>query len=369
MSAQRRVTTAIVTTTLALGSVGLSAAPASATFLDDVMVETGRLTQVYFSPEPGVAPVTFGTAGAPGTWYLPQGTTSLPVYWVAYASGDPAPTSCQPHVAFDGAEQYTGPAMPASAGPTLTPGWALFSPGLMPNTRFLLDSPQFQAFAAEPRSATVTVSLDCGAVGSATWAGNALILPSSPDGRDSGVSIDDGADFTNTPKVRLYLGWRGLVDKVKVSNDGGFAPSRTQVFDLTGTEPLPWTLVELANERIPRQVYVKFHQAGSAENDWSTASSDDIVLDTVRPTVTAASLTAGGTLRGSAAPTSSATLRISAKDNRSGIRSMQVSSGKPSRKTAIQAFRARVAVRSAGRPVYVRVRDGAGNWSRWRAAG
>ncbi len=78
--------------------------------------------------------------------------------------------------------------------------------------------------------------------------------PAARDDREPGVSIDDGADFTNT-KVELHLGWDGLLDRVKVSNDGGFAPSKTKEINRRQEGPLDWTVIELAAERIPRTVY------------------------------------------------------------------------------------------------------------------
>ena len=180
--------------------------------------------------------------------------------------------------------------------------------------------------------------------------------------RPSGISIDDGADFANSPRVRLWLGWEGLVDRVKVSNDGGFAPSKTREIKLRERGPLDWTLVELAAERIPRTVYVKYHYV---ESGWQKQTySDDIILDTVKPEVVSASLGGSGTATLAAAKR---TLRVRAKDNKSGIASMQVSVGKPKKKAKVVTFRKAVKVAGAGR-VFVRVRDGAGNWSQWRSA-
>jgi len=181
------------------------------------------------------------------------------------------------------------------------------------------------------------------------------------------VSINDGEDFVNTPTVRLFLGWEdlgdpeGMIDRVRVSNDGGFAPSKTQEITLKNADSIPWKLVKLGNERIPRQVYVKFHAAGGS---WLKQTySDDIVLDTVKPTIQSANLTAGGSTTTVSA--TRAVLKVRARDNRSGVKAMQTRVGP--KKSRVMNFRKRVQVQQGA--VRVRVRDGAGNWSRWRQAG
>ncbi len=221
------------------------------------------------------------------------------------------------------------------------------------------------AFTASVKSGTASIDFDCGGLGRATWSMPVSVIAAPPAGRTGGVSINDGGDFTNTPAVRLYLGWEdlgdpeGMIDAVKVSNDGGFAPSKTKEFAMTEGGTVDWTLVKLGNERLPRQVYVKFHQAGGA---WLKQTfSDDIVLDTVKPTIQAASVSPGGT---SAANSARAVLRVRAKDNRSGVEAMQVRSG--GKKSKVVPFRKAVPV-AAGQ-VRVRVRDGAGNWSMWKVA-
>ena len=217
---------------------------------------------------------------------------------------------------------------------------------------------------ASPASGTASFSVDCGDVGTAAWTTPYTVVPDSPAGRDTGVSIDDGADFTNNPEVLLHLGWKAWpIDKVKVSNDGGFAPSKTRVFDLTSGDPIPWRLVVLGNERLPKTVYVRFHSPSRGAGWDQITYSDDIVLDTVVPQILSVTL-----LQPGAASLASArrTLRVKAKDNRSGVKSIQISKGKPRKKSKVVKYRKAVAAPRSGR-LFVRVRDGAGNWSKWRA--
>jgi hypothetical protein len=216
---------------------------------------------------------------------------------------------------------------------------------------------------ASPRTGTASFAVDCGGVGTARWTIPHTVVPDSPAGRDTGVSIDDGADFTNNPDVLLHLGWKAWpIDKVKVSNDGGFAPSKTRVFDLTSGDPLPWRLVVLGNERLPKTVYVRFHSPSRGAGWDQITYSDDIVLDTVVPQILSLTITQPGA---TSLASSRRTLRVKAKDNRSGVQSIQISKGKPRKKAKVVKYRKAVAAPGSGR-LFVRVRDGAGNWSKWR---
>jgi hypothetical protein len=193
-----------------------------------------------------------------------------------------------------------------------------------------------------------------------------VITPSPPPGRDPGVSIEDGADYTNSSRVNLYLGWEKgqAFDKVKVSNDGGFAPSKTKEFDLTSSGPISWQLVDLGKERLPKTVYLKFRVASAPQYWYPQVYTDDIILDTVKPQVLSASMSGSGaaTLAGPRM------VRVKARDNRSGLASVQVSAGKPNKKAKVRKFRKSVPAPKSSR-VFVRVRDGAGNWSKWKVAG
>lgn len=225
-----------------------------------------------------------------------------------------------------------------------------------------LDLTALERALAIPQRGNASYHVDCGEVGSARWTAPYRVLPASPAGREIGLSIDDGADFTNSPDVKLNLGWRGLVDKVKVSNDGGFAPSKTRVLEIENSDPLSWRLVVLGSERLPKTVYVRFHGPGLG-NGWDTVTyTDDIVLDTVKPEIVSASLGSAGA---AVLAAKGRTLRVKARDNKSGIRSMQVSKGKPRKKAKVLKYRKTVSVARSGR-LFVRVRDGAGNWSKWK---
>jgi hypothetical protein len=105
-------------------------------------------------------------------------------------------------------------------------------------------------------------------------------------------------------------------------------------------------------------VYIRFHRAFGEWDDQTF--TDDIVLDTVVPQIFSLSFAPPGDLLAVRRA-----VRVRAKDNRSGIKAVQVSKGKPRKKTKVQKFRRTLAAPGSGR-VFVRVRDGAGNWSKWR---
>lgn len=301
-----------------------------------------------------------GGLDTPVGWYMTEGTTDAKVMWGASTSAPPGTTAtCTHRISVGDSVIYEG--SPTRAFASWINPWINFD-FLDIRWGVTVSGPQLAALTASPSQHVATAAVNCGSFGAASWTVPMIVLPRPDEERPTGVSIEDGADFVNSKRVRLWLGWEGLVDKVRVSNDGGFAPSRTEEIALDRRGALPWILVELAAERIPRQVYVKFH---SVEQGWLRQTySDDIILDTVRPEVMSASLAGSGLSSFTAAQR---TLRVRAKDNKSGVAAMQVSAGKPKKKTKIVKFRKSVRVTGGGR-VFVRVRDGAGNWSRWTRA-
>ncbi len=357
---------------LAVGS-GLSSAAAA----DPAPVYTGTITDAYLwtyvdysgrGRDDGLAVVARshqdeGNLDTEAGWYMVQGLTSAQVQWGASTAAAPGTAgTCTHSVAIDGTALYAGSPVSAFAS-WINPWINLDFPDLRKAGGTRIEGEAFTAVSTRLGRHEAALAVDCGPLGSARWTLPVVVLPAPDPDRPDGVSIEDGDDFTNSPTVRLWLGWEGLVDKVKVSNDGGFAPSKTKEIRLRQGGPLEWTLVELAAERIPRTVYVKLHYV---ESGWQKQTfTDDIILDTVKPEVVAASLGGSGAATLAA---SQRTLRVRAKDNKSGIASMQVSPGRPKKTAKVVKYRKALKVPGAGR-VFVRVRDGAGNWSKWRVTG
>lgn len=198
------------------------------------------------------------------------------------------------------------------------------------------------------------------------------------------VSVNAGGIYTKSTQVTLHLTLPEGASTVTVANDGGFAPSKT----FAASTRIPWTLVSSGADRLPKTVYVRFDGQGPAY-------TDDIILDQTNPGITSASVstvntstvsTAGravaapaGTMptetRGGSSATvlraglvRTRTLRIRASDNRSGVRRLQYNRARSRVGAKTVRYRTPLVIR-AWKTTYVRVRDGAGNWSRWRLAG
>jgi len=180
-----------------------------------------------------------------------------------------------------------------------------------------------------------------------------------PDG-PLGISINDGAKFTNDPHVLIYPVWPELAQSLLISNDGGFKPSGSPGV----AETVPWTLDSAGSERIPKTVYVRFQGGDSGRETYQ----DDIILDQTAPVLSRAisdCCAAGASsvsARGHRARITR--IRLRAHDRTSGVRFVQtaVKKKRPAKKTR---YRSRITVHGAV-PKFVRVQDRAGNFSRWK---
>jgi hypothetical protein len=104
------------------------------------------------------------------------------------------------------------------------------------------------------------------------------VVPAPLPGRQIGISINNGARYTNSSNVTLNLVWPDGTTKIYVSNDGGFAPGTVSEYDLQYT--IPWVLPPQAVVPLPSIVYARF------DNDPNTYYFDDIVVDSVAPILT-----------------------------------------------------------------------------------
>jgi hypothetical protein len=177
-----------------------------------------------------------------------------------------------------------------------------------------------------------------------------------------GVSINGGARFTNDPDVTLSPVWPAYSVRVVVSNDGGFAHPR--IFPVNAS--VPWRLDSSGSERLPKTVYLRF-------DDSPQTFTDDIILDETRPTVEAA--TFAGSRDGAASARERKRryrIQLRASDNLAGIVGYQVTT-KRRRPGKLRAFsrhrrkvRRTISVAAPSSRLYIRVRDAAGNNSKWR---
>ena len=191
----------------------------------------------------------------------------------------------------------------------------------------------------------------------------------------SGISINGGDLYTKSANVKLTI----VVPQVKegsavlVSNDGGFAKSETVT---RGSDfEMPWLLPSSGDERLPKTVYVRYTNAAGEPQ----TLTDDIILDTRPPVVSAVNATAsqggdGVTVQAARTRSSVGSTRLSvvAKDENSGLSSVQIRTSETSRPTVIQipnpkAKSVVIRIKSSKAKVYVSVTDRAGNVSVWKS--
>ena len=168
---------------------------------------------------------------------------------------------------------------------------------------------------------------------------------------EGSIAINDGDRYTNDPNVRVAIKPPFTAMSLKLSNTAGdFSASETLRLGPGAVRYYEWRL----DTRTPgdvKTVHVRFVPTGPVATE---LADDIIVLDQRRPEVSTASI-------------SGARLRVKARDNRSGVKRIQVTRD-PARPGKSRKFKSAVELSGAPRRVYVRVLDGAGNRSKWRVA-
>ena len=192
--------------------------------------------------------------------------------------------------------------------------------------------------------------------------------------RPVGVTINSAAEFTNKKTVVLSVtGASGSVSAI-VSNDGGFGSSETFTL-VDGSAEINWTLVSSRDERLPKQVYVKFVSRFGTQ---SSNYQDDIILDTTAPvlsdavavaTTAPASAVSVASIR--AKKKNGARIVVKATDANSGIGSVEMRSGASKKATSVKyanpkAKSQTLTVNTKAKTLQVRVIDRAGNPSPWK---
>jgi hypothetical protein len=179
-----------------------------------------------------------------------------------------------------------------------------------------------------------------------------------------GVSINKGAQYTNDPDVKITANFPLTTSSILVSNDGGFGAAKT--FGPLAT--IPWKLDSSGPERLPKTVYVRFLPSAIA----GLTFQDDIILDETPPKMQAASVAPASAAAATATAARKPKLRkwkvrVKASDSNSGVAGIQATSNKRKPGKLVK-YKRKLTVKSAKRPKYVRAKDRAGNYSRWRKA-
>jgi hypothetical protein len=212
------------------------------------------------------------------------------------------------------------------------------------------------------RDITVAVRVTDAVGAVATQTAQLKVNAAPPLGTQFGVTINNGAQFTRSPNVTVTANSPSTTSSMLFSNDGGFlAPT---VFPRSTS--VKWKLDSSGPERLPKTIYVRF-LAGTIPSE---TFQDDIILDETPPKVQEAVVTPAGA--GAAVARTSAAkrkwkLRVKAKDSNSGVARIQATSNKK-KPGKLLRYKRKLTVKSAKRPAWVRARDRAGNYSKWRKA-
>ena len=168
-----------------------------------------------------------------------------------------------------------------------------------------------------------------------------------------GVSINDGARFTDSTSVTLSAVWPACSQTLLISNDGGFRSARSSAI----AEGVPWTLDSSGPERLPKTVYLRFNGAGANY-------TDDIILDEISPVIT--SVTAA-TASGANEMSTGRRYRfvVAATDKVSGVGKVQISGSRRGGGT-VARYKRVTSAKLTTKQAFVRVQDRAGNWSSWK---
>jgi hypothetical protein len=205
------------------------------------------------------------------------------------------------------------------------------------------------------KSAAVRLTSRGGSTGVATVNFEVRLAPPTDD---TGASINRGAQFTNTPNVSVTLSWPAFATLSRLSNDGGFVGAASRGLAAT----VPWKLDSSGPERLPKTIYVRFRGAG----DDTKTFQDDIILDETAPLIVGASVasSAGAQV---AAKSRNYRIKVRASDATSGVATAQFATDKLKKKLSnAQKYSATLTFKATSKPLWIRVQDRAGNFSKWK---
>jgi len=189
--------------------------------------------------------------------------------------------------------------------------------------------------------------------GNVSWYASTTIVLDTAAGDEYGVTINDGAVFTNQTAVALTISARPGTAKMQVSNDGGFAGISWEPY----ASRKAWTITQYGSYVLPRQVYIRYKDSAG---NMSATFQDDIILD-VTPPVGTVSITGAAGLQAKA---STVTLGLSATDDVSGVGQMLISNQPDFAGATLESYAtSRAWALGSNGTVYVRYKDNAGNIS------
>ncbi len=177
-----------------------------------------------------------------------------------------------------------------------------------------------------------------------------------------GVTINNEATYTRTPKVTLSLRFPAGVTAIIVSNDGGFLHPT----NFAPKKDIDWELISTGPERLPKTVYVRFATGPFVGQNYT----DDIILDEKPPVVEQAAVAGAASVSSVAVRAAKAKkwkVKVKATDSNSGVGGIEITANKKKPGKWLK-YKKKLTVKSAKKPKYVRARDKAGNVSGWKKA-
>ena len=188
--------------------------------------------------------------------------------------------------------------------------------------------------------------------------------------RPIGVVINDNDDTTESTTVSLLVTAPAGAVAYRVSNHSNF--KNAQVFN--PSSPIRWELIASDEPEDVKYVYVQVYFA----NGTSVVYSDDITLltnveipDEEAPIIeTLRASRVAATAQATAQKTSTSKIAISVRDRRSGVTRIEMKAGGRTIITKVDASRRgtfNISIPRGSKSVLVRVRDAAGNYSKWKS--
>ncbi|MBI4898192.1 MAG: CotH kinase family protein [Actinobacteria bacterium] len=177
------------------------------------------------------------------------------------------------------------------------------------------------------------------------------------------VSINAGAAFTRTQRVKLSLSWPLGATAAEVSNDAQFLSARK----IEKTSEVEWDLIGSGRSSRPRNVYVRFT---GPDGPVGSVVSDSIMLDLTVPELTEITVRRLGPVvrrvRSGDERRKNFLLSATANDTVSGVESVQIRTFR-GREPQTRSYtpRGRLELVTSARVAYVRAVDRAGNKSVW----
>ena len=176
-----------------------------------------------------------------------------------------------------------------------------------------------------------------------------------------GVSINNAVVYTNSKKVKLSVIWPACASTLTISNDGGFGSAKS----FPVKSEIDWELDDSVTGIFTKVVYLRFDGSGI---DNTRTYSDDVILDTNAPTINSSA---------AVATSSKIEIKVDATDDITGVEKIELENGTKiigkdySKIIEVSISEVGMVVSEASLSKFsnpslrVRVRDGAGNWTRW----